>query len=293
MLNEAQIERLILISKEKPLLPELFIPWKAEIEPNQVYMPEHLISLYDTDQYHKLTSSQKIELGRHEMVQVLYSYAWTEGLFCLFMNKVILDLNPEKVEYRFLLRELIEEFRHQDMFACSIKKIDGQPIPPAFFHDFLGKITAKYLPKPWVFISCLAIELITDVYGKYTRKDENTFIVMRKVGELHHIEEGRHILFAENWLKKYTQNAGFIKRSWYSILVLINIYYLQTLYVKKEIFVRIGVENPEEYYKIARKNFKINFAKNSIDTTKEFVERINGFNWLTKPLWRRALKMSI
>lgn len=293
MLNESQIERLITISKEKPLLPEKFVPWHEEIGKNQFYMPELLSSLNQTELYNKLTEFQKIELSKHEMVQVLYSYAWTEGLFCLFMNKIALDLKPDSVEYRFLLRELIEEFRHQDMFATAIQKINGKPISPSKMHNFLGKITAKYLPKSWVFISCLSIELITDVYGKYTRKDPNTYIVMRKVGELHHIEEGRHIVFAENWLKKYTDQAGFIKRSWFSILVLINIYYLQSLYVKKEIFKRIEVDDPETFFKTAKKNFKINFAKHCTSTTKEFVERINGFNWLTKPLWRSVLKMEI
>ncbi|MEM9986143.1 MAG: diiron oxygenase [Bacteroidota bacterium] len=292
-LTDQQVERLIRISKEKPLIPEEYIPWDVEPGPDQLFLPEKVVSSEGLPFYDQLTPQQKRDLGRHEMVQVMYSYAWSEGLFCLFINRHILDLSPDTLEYRFLVRELIEEFRHQDMFANAIDKLDGKPILPGRQHRFWGKMTVKYLPAAWVFMSGLSVELITDVYGKMIRRDKQVYEVLRKVSELHHIEEGRHIVFTQAWLNQYTAKANLIQRSWYSIIVMFNIFFMRTLYVKQEIFERIGVENPKECYRQARKHFKQRFADVCLKEAIEFVESWRGFNALTRPLWRWFLAAKV
>lgn len=285
-LTVAQVERLIKISKEKPLLPEVFVPWKDVPTEENIFLPESLISLQGHPLYDTLTREQQVELGKHEVVQVMYSYGWSESLACLFFNRHLLTLQPDDVEYRFLIRELIEEFRHQEMFAEAIMTLGGKPIQPSRAHKFFGHLTVKYMPAPWVFISVLAVEHMADIYGKLMRKDPKIYSVLSKVSELHHIEEGRHIYYTEMWLKRFTQNAGLIKRTWYSMLVLFNILFMRTLYVKTEIFRRIGVDNPEKYQRVAFKNFKQKFAKYCLDDSIEFVQSFNGFNVLTRPMWR-------
>ena len=290
VLSIPQVERLIKISKEKPLLPQEFVPWKDEPTEDNIFLPEQLISLHGHPLYDTLTLEQKKELGRHEVVQVMYSYGWSEGLACLFFNRHLLTLQPDNVEYRFLLRELIEEFQHQEMFAEAVKKLNGKPISPSFAHRMLGKITVNYFPSPTVFMSVLAVEHMADIYGKMMRKDKNVFSVLRKVSELHHIEEGRHIYYTELWLKRFTENAGFVKRTWYSLIVMFNILFMRTLYVKTEIFERIGVDDPKKYQKAAYNNFKKKFGRLCLDESIEFVNSFNGFNWLTRPFWKFFLK---
>ncbi|MEO1410000.1 MAG: diiron oxygenase [Bacteroidota bacterium] len=288
-----KIERLIRISKEKPLLPEQFVPWQEPAEEADLFLPEKLVSLAGHPLYERLSPAQRRELGRHEVVQVMYSYGWSEGLACLFFNRHLLDLSPGDVEYRFLLRELIEEFRHQEMFSKAIEQLDGKPILPGFQHRFWGKLTVKFLPSDWVFMSVLAVEMMADVYGKLMRRDPRVYQVLRKVSELHHIEEGRHIHYTKLWLERYTQNAGFLRRTWYSLLFLLNIYFMRTLYVRREIFERIGVDRPAHYQKTAYRHFKHKFAEHCLDEAIEFMEDIGGFNWLTRPLWRLILKAKV
>ena len=107
-------------------------------------------------------------------------------------------------------------------------------------------------------MSVLSIELIADIYAKHIRRDTAVFSVMRKCSELHQIEESRHILYTEAWLEKFTRNAGFLKASYFSILVMLNIYFMRTLYVKKEFFVRLGVSDPEKFYQAAINNHNVN-----------------------------------
>ena len=290
---EKKVERLIKISKEKPLLPETYIPWDDEPGNDVVFLPDYLVSLEGHPLWVTLTRNQQIELGRLEVIQVMYSYAWSETLACLFFNRHLLKLSPDSVEYRFLIRELIEEFRHQEMFGMAIRKLERTPVKPTRMHAFWGNLTVRKLPPPFVFMSVLSIELMADVFSKHLRKDPSVFSVLRKSSELHHIEEGRHIFYTEAWLEKYTQGAGFLRSTGFSLIVLLNIYFMRTLYVKKEFFEVIGVSNPKLYYKEAKTHYNQKFAKLAIESAVEFVNSFNGFNVITKPLWKWVLKVNV
>ncbi|HVV54324.1 MAG TPA: diiron oxygenase [Mucilaginibacter sp.] len=288
-----EIERLIRISREKPLLPETYIPWAEEIKPEEHFLPEHLTSLEGTTLYESLTPVQKTELGRHEVVQVMYSYAWGEALFCLFMNKYILNLPAGSPEHRFLMREIIEEFRHQEMFTQSILRLGGNPVPVSRSHRFIGNITTRLLPADCLFMGSLSIEIVSDRYGNYGRRDKQLYSVLQKVFELHNIEEARHILFTKGLLEKYTSKAGIIRRTVYSYIVLLNIYFLRTLYVKKEIYQRIGIENPAHAYRTASKNYKNKFTQTCLQDIIEFVNSWRGFNRATRWAWRLLMNAPV
>jgi hypothetical protein len=290
---ESMAERMIQISKEKPLLPESFIPWADQPDSDTLFMPDKLVSLQGHILWNYLSKEQQIELGRLEVVQVMYSYAWSETLACLFLNRHLLTLNPDSVEYRFLIREIIEEFRHQEMFGMAIRKLARIPVLPTRAHKFFGNLTVRYLPAALVFMSVLSVELMADTYAKHIRKDTKVFSVLRKTSELHHIEEGRHIFYTEAWLEKFTKNAGFFKASVYSMMVLLNIYFMRTLYVQKCFFEEIGVPDPATYYKEAVKNSNLKFSQYALKSTVDFTKSFNGFNWLTTPLWRYILKVKI
>lgn len=292
-METSEVERLIKISKEHPLLPETYVPWAVPPAGNDIFLPEILNSLQGLTIYDTLTPQQKLDLGRHEAVQVLYSYGWGEGLFCVFMSRYMLSLQPADVEYRFLLRELIEEYRHQEMFAQAVQQLQGQPVQPTPFHRFIGKFTTKYLPADYLFMGSLSIELVTDTYGNYSRRDKQVYTVLRKIFELHNIEEGRHIHFTKGLLERYTQKAGYLKRTAYSMVILFNIYFLRTLYVQKEIFERIGIKEADAVYKLAFENYKQKFAANCLENIVDFVQSWGGFNNATRWLWRRLLDSKV
>jgi hypothetical protein len=284
-----EVERLIKISKEHPLMPETYIPWQIEPTPEDIFLPEALTSLQGLEIYDTLTPAQKLDLGRHELVQVIASYAWGECLFCLFMTRHILTLPLDNAEHRFLLRELIEEFRHQEMFGQAITKIGGEPIRQSGMHKFFGEFSNKYLPADYLFMGSVSVELVTDVYGNHARRAPNIYPVLKKMFDLHNIEEGRHILFTKSLLKEYAAKAGYIKRTLYSYVILFNILFVRTMYVKKEIYERIGLENPGEVYKLASQNFKKKFSETCLKDITSFVDSWKGFNNATRWAWRWIL----
>ena len=139
----------------------------------------------------------------------------------------------------------------------------------------------------------IAGELVSDAVGREVQKDEHVYSVLRKIAELHQIEEGRHIYFAKKYLEDFTKDAGLIKRSIYSIIMALHIHFMITMYVKKEIFERVGIANPKQVYKFARKNYRNKFSRTCLKTAIEFAKEFNGFNPLTKSFWKWLLNTEI
>jgi hypothetical protein len=94
-------------------------------------------------------------------------------------------------------------------------------------------------------------------------------------------------------MKYYTGKAGFFKRTAFSVVVLLNIWYMRSLYVTQQNFEAIGVNDPALYAREAKENLKGKFGRHYLDDITEFVKEFNGFNFITKPLWRRILSAKI
>lgn len=288
-----KVERLIKLSETKPLIPDEFVPWHVEEDEDVQFMPEHLISLQGHELYDSLSSEQKRELGRMELGQVMYSYGWSEGLACVIFNKRLIKLNPETHEYRYLVNELIEEFRHQDMFAKAVRKVNVNTYKASRIHRMVGWIQLNLMPVSVMFISVLSVELMTDIYGKMIRRDPKVFEPIRKVSELHHIEEGRHVQYTKMWLKHYLDNSNFLLRTLYSIVVMWGVLFMRTLYVREEIFEKLGVDSPKKYTKAAKENLKKKMGEQCLPDVISFVKSFDGFNFITRPIWKSVLNAKI
>lgn len=285
------IEKMIQVSKQKPLLPEQFIPWSYQDKGDEAFLPDKLISLNGLGEFEELSQVQKQELGRRELTQVMYAYAWSETVACAFFNRRLLKADHNSIEYQFLLRETIEEYRHQAMFSDIIQRIKGEPIAISRLHRWVALLTVKFAPDAILYLSVLAIEQATDVYGDVIRQDESIHPIVRKVALLHHIEEARHIHFAKLWLKQYTENAGLLLRTVYAAIVIMNLYFMRTMYVRQEIFDDLKVNKSKEWYKKARKNLAIKFGVLCTPETREYISSFNGWNNFTRFLAKKLLKI--
>ena len=292
-MDVATIERLTRISIEKPLMPETYVPWSVERKEEERFLPRNFVSVKGLPIYDELSPEQIMEIERHEAAQFMYSYAWSEALGVKFLSREVVKQQVGSAEMKFMYREIIEETRHQEMFTRGIEAIRGTPILPTGHHFFWGKISCKYLPSSWMFMAMVAGELVSDSVGREVQKDKQVYSVLRKIAELHQIEEGRHIYFATKYLEDYTKRAGFIKRSIYAIMMALHIHFMTTMYVKKEIFTRAGIADPEQVFREARKNYRKKFSENCLAPAVEFAKEFNGFNWITRPFWQWLLKAKI
>lgn len=292
-MDSTAVERLIRISIDKPLMPETYVPWGNKLEPHEHVLPDHLVSLQGLEEFASLTPEQINEVRRHEVVQFMYSYAWGEGILNAFLSRQIYNLPPESAEYRFILREIIEESRHQEMFLRGIAHLNGKPIPPTRMHAFWGKLSSRWFPSSWFFIVALSSEFVADEYGREVQADKNMYSVLRKMAELHQIEEGRHIAFAKQYTEKHILNAGFFRRTIYSLIIAINTHFLRTMYVQQEIFDRAGIHDSKRLVKKAKKHYRNKFTEYCLHSSIQFTKEMKGFNWITRPVWNRLLNTKL
>jgi hypothetical protein len=63
-----------------------------------------------------------------------------------------------------------------------------------------------------------------------------------------------------------------------------------TMYVKEEIFRRVGMRDSRGVYKAARENYRSRFAQKGLQSAVDFVKSFNGFNRVSKFFWSWLLK---
>ena len=72
-----------------------------------------------------------------------------------------------------------------------------------------------------------------------------------------------------------------------------NIYFVRTMYIRKEVYERIGLQNPDAVFKEAQKNYREKFAQNCLGQIIEFVQSWGGFNTATRWAWRLLLRAKV
>ena len=290
---EEKINHLISVSKMHAVLPDEYIPWDNEIKADEIYMPEYLFSLFGSPLKNDLTSDQILQLTKFEVGQIMATYAWSETIGCLMFNEMLLSVTAMSPQGKYMVTMLIEEFRHQYMFTKAVEKIGVTPEPFSRLHRFLSFVFVKTFSAGSKYLVVLAIEQVSDVYAKHYRKSQNVFSVFKKVCELHHIEEARHMAFQKICLEKYISNAGFFRRTKLGIYYVLTIWFMRSQYIKKAFFINIGVNDPIFYYKAAVKNYRKIFGEHCLKGTIEYAKSNGLVNFITRPFWNLILKIKL
>ena len=287
-MKDSKLHALTKLSREKSLFYETFLKWDEYIFDEKLvwkiwFIDETLISIYWTQEYVNLTDFQKKHLSYLEVCQIIYTYASTEAIMCLFMAKLILKYPIWTPECNFILREQIEEYRHQDMFERSLDILQSKHCEISNFWKFTMKLEALYIKDRYFFILQIVIEIVSWDFWRKCIDNKDVLKLMRDISQIHEIEESRHIDFAKIMLDDYFKNAWFFTKTLWGWFVFFDILFINTHYLKIENFKRLWVENYKELYKIAKKNWRKNKLKNfSGNRWMDFLNRYGFITWANK-----------
>jgi hypothetical protein len=184
----------------------------------------------------------------------------------------------------------IEEYRHQKMFIKIIENLGVTPKEFSKIHYWMAKLSIKTFSTKSKYLAILAIEQISDMYGRHIRKDPETSPVIKKACELHGIEEGRHMTFQKICLEHFITNNTVIGKSILGIYMAIAIWYMRSQYIHLRFFEEIGVPNPKQYHKIAVKNYRKLFGEHCIQDSYQYANSIGIMNPVTRFFWKIILK---
>lgn len=262
-----KINQLVISSRRNSLFFEQYIDWNQDIFDTEMiwniwFMDEELISIYGTPEYNILSQKQKKHLSYLELCQMFYLYSFSESILCMFMARIVPQYKIWTPIYNFLLREQIEEYRHQDMFERALKVLSSQHSEISWFWKWTMKIEALILPKKYFFIIQTVVELITCNFGEKNCENSHIYKLTRDICKIHDIEETRHIEFAKMMLDDSLKEAWFLSRTLKGYMIIIDVMLINHHYIAQENFKKLGVLHYKKLYKIGKNNWKKNALKN-------------------------------
>jgi hypothetical protein len=217
--RELVAARLLEASAKLSYDPDTDLDWEAPWAPGLWFIPEYLVSLYDTPLWHRLTPEQRIELSRHELGSLAGMGVWFETILLQLLARHIYDRDPTSNHVRYALTEIADECRHSMMFARLIEKL-GTPsyTPPAPWIHSGARFLKTTVPTPGAFTGVLLVEEILDKSQRVTFPDRTVQPLVRDITRIHVVEEARHIRYAREelrrqmahcpgWLQAYTRHT--------------------------------------------------------------------------------------
>ena len=276
--------RLTKISRDDSHSFEEFFQWdRYSWDDGDYYMPPELLSIFGTPLFDQLSPIQIRELSRLEVIQILYLYAYTESVMCLYLARHLVKSDFGSDEHAFILREQIEEYRHQDMFLRWLEILGKDYKPMTRLARWWTWLEAMILPAKYFFLLQITIELISREIGRLTFSDKRVNALVRDLSLMHEREEARHISFSDSYLEDIFRNSWFITRTLWGICIALDIAFINHFYIYPWMYKKAWIENDAECYKVAQKNIKNSPLKNMM--TGSALEFLKKHSWIT---WANA-----
>ncbi|WP_327009349.1 diiron oxygenase [Dactylosporangium sp. NBC_01737] len=209
--REATAARLLKISAGNSYDPDVDIDWRAPLDPERMFAPEHRLSLYGTALWDGLTPQQRIELSKHEVASIASIGIWFEMLLMRLLLRHVSDQDPRTGHVQYALTEVGDECRHSIMFARMIEAFGAPAYRPAPVERALGKYLGATAGGVQTFAAALIAEEILDALQREAMADDSLQPLVRMVSRIHVVEEARHIRFARDELARQVAAS---RRGW-------------------------------------------------------------------------------
>jgi hypothetical protein len=206
--RENTADRLLRSSAARSYDPDVDIDWSAPLPADKYYLPEHRVSLYGTEIWRGLTSEQRYELAKHEIISFTSYGIYAEVALMHLLLKVVTHGDPTSRHAQYALTEVADECRHSTMFGRGIERSGVRPYEvPAWFRVLLD-LTMLMPIGPATWGGTLLVEELLDRLQRETLADEGIQPHIRMINKIHVLEEARHISYARAELLRIVPRLG-------------------------------------------------------------------------------------
>lgn len=205
-------ERLLASAELKSYDPNVDIDWDAPLEADKHGFSPEWSTLFGTDYWNELTEQQRIRLTRHEAASVMSMGIWFEMVLQQMMLRDQFLGRYHDAEFQWSLTEIADECRHSIMFARASERIAATSYYPPTHVQQLSKLLGHVAGGEWAYGSILVAEEILDVLQRGVMNDDRVLPLVRKVNEIHVLEESRHMHFAREEMRSSLADASRARR---------------------------------------------------------------------------------
>jgi len=195
-------QRLLTGSVKKSYDPVVDLDWDAPLDPDKLFLPAEVVSLYGTALWESMTHEQRRELSRQELANVLSVGIWFENLLNRLLLRELMRDTPTSGWSHYTLTEMGDECRHMMMFGKLIDRIEAVPYWPKPYQRLVISSLQLFLRGSMTWVGALVGEEIFDAIQRQTLDDPDLQPLVSRVMRIHVTEEARHIGFARDALAR-------------------------------------------------------------------------------------------
>jgi hypothetical protein len=194
--SEKTSARLLKSAIKKSYDPWVDIDWDAPLTDGAPYLPLHRTTLYGTELWDSMSPEQHVELSRHESASIASAGIWFETILMHLILRALYDLDPRTAHVQWAYTEIADECQHSIMFGKALERTGIPPYRHSKMFNELGRIFKTLTWGPSSYAAILVAEEILDEAQREMMKDEEIEPLVRRVSQIHVMEEARHITFA-------------------------------------------------------------------------------------------------
>ncbi|WP_280265936.1 AurF N-oxygenase family protein [Nocardia wallacei] len=200
--QESFAQRLLTGSVRKSYDPVVDLDWDAPLDPEKLFLPPEVVSLYGTELWESMTPQQRRELSRQELANVLSVGIWFENLLNRLLLRELMNGDPTTRHSHYTLTEMGDECRHMMMFGKLIDRIEARPYWPKPYARLVISSLQLFLRGSMTWVGALVGEEIFDALQRRTLDDPQLQPLVSRAMRIHVTEEARHIGFARDALAR-------------------------------------------------------------------------------------------
>lgn len=278
-------ERLSEASVKKSYDPIKDIDWNEPFDLERFYMPEQDISLYGTPIYEALTREEKIRLSLHEAAKAMATGIWFENILKHKFLDYLYNRDPHDANFRYMLHEIADECHHSIMFGEFIRRSGAPFYPVRWWARWGGILMKEAMPKPSVFIGILAAEEIMDYFNRSAMNSPEIHPTVRRISEIHVIEEARHISYARDYLVRELPNLPRTRRMRVALIAPVITGVIVSQIVSSKVYSNLGL--PEEARQQALQSpHRKSVLQEAGAKVTDVLQELGVINPYTRTLWR-------
>ncbi|MEV6772128.1 diiron oxygenase [Nocardia sp. NPDC051030] len=252
--RESFAQRLLTGSVKKSYDPVVDMDWDAPLDPDKLFLPPEVVSLYGTALWEAMSHEQRRELSRQELASVLSVGIWFENLLNRLLLRELMSGDPTSRHSHYTLTEMGDECRHMMMFGKLIDRIEARPYWPKGHERLVISSLQIFLRGPMVWVGALVGEEIFDAIQRQTLEDPELQPIVARAMRIHVTEEARHIGFARDALARRVPTMSRTELAYVRLCVAVAAPLFVYLMTNWHMYVRAGIEDGRGARRIARNN---------------------------------------
>ncbi|MFB8000968.1 diiron oxygenase [Nocardia sp. NPDC056000] len=234
--------------------PVVDIDWDAPLDPDKLFLPPEVVSLFGTPLWDAMDHEQRRELSRQELANVLSVGIWFENLLNRLLLRELMSGDPRSRHSHYTLTEMGDECRHMMMFGKLIDRVEAKPYWPNRYERLTISALQIFLRGSMVWVGALVGEEIFDAIQRQTLDDPELQPVVARAMRIHVTEEARHIGFARDALARMVPEMSRAELAYTKLCVAIAAPLFVHLMTNWHMYVRAGIEDGRGARRMARAN---------------------------------------